>query len=85
MLDSLWPVKVCFTHTLSHQLISGANTFCSVDLQKKYRKEFLLGYILTAAYCPQDPCFLKNCHLGYYCPDAETLNTCPKSTFLPIR
>ena len=52
-----------------------------VDLQKKCREEFLLGDILYGAYCPQDSGFLENCPLGYYCPDAEMLNTCPKGYF----
>jgi hypothetical protein len=54
-----------------------------VDLQKKYQDKFLLGDILYGAYCPQELCFLENCPLGYYGPDAETLNTCPKGYFCP--
>ena len=52
-----------------------------VDLQKKYRDKFLLGNIISGAYCPQELCFLENCPLGYYCRYAETLNTYPKGYF----
>lgn len=62
---------------------SGANDMANCTRIRIAAVIYGFGDIHAGSFCPADEVYLRNCPIGYYCPNPSTMIPCPEGYFCP--